>query len=141
MTSRPCITCGILKKPDKYFNRLAKQCNNCKKRQAKTRKQYHPSVQRSYNLSKYGLTIESHAAMLKEQEGCCAICFQPAADCPRSMLYVDRDPKTGQTRSLLCSHCNSGLGMYVDSATLLSRAAAYVRLHGTKDIFEGEDLS
>jgi hypothetical protein len=70
----------------------------------------------------YGLTLERHAAMLKEQEGLCAICRKET----RRRLDIDHCHKTNKVRGLLCNSCNVGLGRFKDDPDMLRRAAEYL---------------
>jgi hypothetical protein len=79
---------------------------------------------------RYGLTPEAFEE-LKATVLTCAIC-----DCvfvwdgpPFSKPHVDHDHATGKVRSLLCKHCNAGLGQFRDSDKLLEKAAKYIVLH------------
>ena len=81
---------------------------------------------RRLKLKKYGLTEESYQALLRAQEGRCAIC---ATDQPlrcRSLLYVDHCHTTGTVRGLLCHPCNAAIGLLKDDPALLAKAAAYL---------------
>lgn len=75
-------------------------------------------------LSRYGLTIADYRDMLVGQAGRCLICLQV----PVSDLVVDHDHATGVVRGLLCSACNSALGMLRDDTTRLSSAIRYLGL-------------
>jgi len=65
--------------------------------------------------------------VLEEQEGVCAICFDPPTVRP---LSVDHDHKTGKARGLLCKRCNLGLGLFLDSQSRLEAAADYLCQQG-----------
>lgn len=69
----------------------------------------------------YGITLETYNKMKNEQEGRCAICFTKAK------LFVDHSHKTSLIRGLLCNKCNTGLGMFGDSSTILEAASKYLR--------------
>jgi hypothetical protein len=69
----------------------------------------------------YGITLEDYSRMQKEQNGLCMICGK------KSKLVVDHCHKTNKVRGLLCSKCNSGLGMFNDSILSLNYAIKYVR--------------
>jgi len=74
--------------------------------------------------------LKRRGALLEQQQGKCAICGQGAQGFQHSTrLVLDHDHVTGQTRGLLCGHCNVGLGHFQDSIDLLHRAAAYLTLH------------
>ncbi len=84
---------------------------------------------RERNLQKhYGISIDDYNAMFQYQRGCCAICGTHQNELTKR-LFVDHDHSTGEVRSLLCGHCNTGLGMYRDDPELLEIAAEYLRLH------------
>ncbi len=75
---------------------------------------------------KYNMTIEDYDQMLTAQHGLCAICEKPKKF---KRLFVDHDHTTGAVRGLLCFKCNTGLGGFEDSLTLLNKAAAYLEQH------------
>lgn len=58
------------------------------------------------------------------QDWCCAICRQPFKTTP----YIDHDHETLAIRGLLCSRCNTGLGMFKDSIRRLAGAIVYLEL-------------
>lgn len=72
----------------------------------------------------YGMTPEQHAAMVAAQAGLCAICGEPPTN--KIGLCVDHDHATGQVRALLCSHCNSMIGMAKEDPSRLRAAVAYL---------------
>ena len=82
---------------------------------------------RRFHLRRYGLTEEDFEALCKEQNGQCAICRNLFTSTP----YVDHDHKTGIVRGLLCSGCNTGLGMFKDHPDILLEAANYIVRHTT----------
>lgn len=81
---------------------------------------------------KFDLTPAEYAAMLKSQNGVCAICAQPERAVQRGKvrrLSVDHDHATGAVRSLLCQTCNAMLGQAGDSIERLVAGAAYLMEH------------
>ena len=40
--------------------------------------------------------------------------------------YKDHDHKTGKRRGILCSHCNTGIGMLKDNPEIIRRALEYL---------------
>lgn len=71
----------------------------------------------------YGLEPEDYDRLLKKQKGGCGICQGVLGE----NLHVDHDHTTGAVRGLLCSACNTGLGQFQDSASLLRAALRYLR--------------
>jgi hypothetical protein len=86
----------------------------------------------------YGLTPEAYAEMLQAQNGLCAICALPQAECVSS-FHIDHvhlpgevrkiSRTKGKIRGLLCNECNLGLGKFKDNPEVLEKAAYYLRLH------------
>lgn len=77
------------------------------------------------------MTIEQYDALVEEQLGFCAICHRNPG--PRG-LDVDHDHRTGEVRGLLCSRCNTGLGLFADLPLFLYRAAAYLEDRGGAEL-------
>jgi len=80
----------------------------------------------------YGLAPEEYEAIVKAQDGRCAICGKQP-----EVLWVDHDHSCcGINRScgkcrrgLLCMACNGGLGMFLDNVETLKNAIAYLEFH------------
>lgn len=90
---------------------------------------YHKSA---FLRRKYGITIQQYHEMLIAQGGVCAICGKAESNEIRGKvlsLAVDHDHKTGAVRELLCSSCNTALGLLNDDPALLSAAKAYLAKH------------
>ena len=79
-------------------------------------------------IKKYGITEAQYDAMLAQQGGQCSICRSdsPARRDSDIPLVVDHDHDTGEVRGLLCSLCNSGLGMFREQESFLQEAIAYL---------------
>lgn len=71
----------------------------------------------------HGISIEDFERMYAEQAGLCAICGEGVVN---KNCHVDHNHKTGKVRGLLCSKCNTGLGLFCDNSELLIRAAKYL---------------
>lgn len=77
----------------------------------------------------FGVSNEVFERMKAEQGGVCAICHlqEPGhRNGVRKELAIDHDWATGQVRKLLCSRCNSAIGLMKDSASRLLAAAEYL---------------
>jgi hypothetical protein len=70
---------------------------------------------------RYGVTPEDYQRMVKEQDGCCAMCKRYFGEA----LRVDHCHKTGRVRRLLCHGCNVGFGFFREDANALRTAADY----------------
>jgi hypothetical protein len=88
-------------------------------------------LKRDNNLQRYyGISLETYSLLLAAQGGCCAICGSTHSKRPKMPnLVVDHDHKTGRVRGLLCAPCNSALGMFEDSESVLDSAIHYLRRH------------
>jgi hypothetical protein len=81
----------------------------------------------------FGLTLEEYEARLVAQNGVCAVCQQPERAVHKSTaapknLAVDHCHLTGSVRGLLCSACNTALGLFKDNTNLLRAAIQYLAL-------------
>lgn len=83
-------------------------------------------------MRKYGISFDEYVRRGSAQGGLCGICSR------KRRLVVDHDHKTGVVRGLLCSGCNSGLGMMADAPAVLRAAAAYIERSGTQKQVEVE---
>ncbi len=111
--------------------------NNRNARRAKQRSAYadlSPDDRRARSLKKFGLTLESFAALLDAQGGRCAACGTTEPGGPHDQWSVDHDHRCcpssrscgGCVRGVLCNNCNVGLGMMQDDPESLRRAADYI---------------
>lgn len=80
-------------------------------------------TRRRTTLRKYGLDEQAFRLMAERQNERCALCGDV------DPLVVDHDHDTGTVRDLLCSTCNTALGMAGDDPSLLRRMAEYVERH------------
>jgi hypothetical protein len=121
------------------FNSWCKECcskrtmehyrrgdNRLKKIRYEVERQRSPDqkrLKRSRHLRKnFGMTIEEFDQMLEKQGGRCAICNETW----ERTMHVDHCHKTGRIRGLLCSTCNTGIGMLKDSKEIALAAARYL---------------
>lgn len=118
-----------------WARRRAKQwrAENLERAREHDRKRKHDPRRRASHLArvmkKYGITVADYEARLAAQSGACAICrssFNVHRGTTAVRLAVDHDHVTGRVRGLLCSRCNTGLGLFGDNPTLLRDAIAYL---------------
>lgn len=103
----------------------AEQVRESRRKSMKAWRTANPSRARDHQLKKiYGLERGGYEALFAKQGGKCAICAgRPSAG---KSLHVDHDHATGDIRGLLCSSCNTGIGLFRDNAELLLMAADYL---------------
>jgi hypothetical protein len=77
-------------------------------------------------LRNYGITPEEYEEILNLQGRCCKICNEHESAFIKS-LAVDHDHKTGKVRGLLCSNCNTALGLLRENLQLFDNAVRYLK--------------
>lgn len=103
-----------------------KVCYNVKRRS-----NYNPERRREEGLKQlYGITLEDLNSMYANQEGCCAICNIPLSlhvgKTKKGKVHVDHCHTTGKVRGILCTKCNTLLGMAEDNKHTLQKAILYL---------------
>lgn len=85
------------------------------------------------NLKACGLTVEQYDTMRESQDGKCACCATPTfrrTEGPKGQVdQVDHCHATGCIRGLLCSNCNTALGLLKEDATRINALMAYLENH------------
>ena len=124
MELRLCKSCNVEKPIDDFqkltYNTSRFSCKACRVEEAK-----------DYRFRKeYGISRDEYHEKRKEQNYSCVICNKHEDNHSRGTLFVDHDHETGKYRALLCTTCNTLLGMAKDSPELLEKAAEYLRKHG-----------
>jgi len=129
------MTCGVEKNITEFYMRDKKTgrrhsaCKECDKARVKARHQANPQRTKNNDLKRmYGITLQEHQEMYKNQNGVCAIC-KGEGDGKWKKLCVDHDHKTGKVRQLLCRNCNMVLGQVGDNANLLEEMIKYLQKH------------
>lgn len=59
----------------------------------------------------------------------CRICGISESDAPGGRLAIDHCHATGRLRGLLCSKCNTGIGLLGDNRAILQAAITYLEAH------------
>lgn len=89
------------------------------------RAHYTRLAKKSRLKSSYGITLDAYDQMFIAQKGCCAICRTPQSALTR-IFGVDHNHSTGEIRGLLCSPCNTGIGLLKESPDILRAAINYL---------------
>ncbi len=112
---RVCRLCMTAKSTDEFYMRregpLRRECKDC-----------FIIRQRQRML---GISEAEYQVRFKEQGGKCAICHSPFNG-KYKRLSVDHCHRSKKVRGLLCSNCNTALGLLKDNPTRLLRAIAYL---------------
>lgn len=133
---KECRHCGEYKQYEHFHSNKemrdgkSSYCKPCASERSRLWKEANRERAKDSELKlKYGISFSDHARMFDKQNGKCAICGIDESDAPRATLFVDHDHTTGLVRGLLCHHCNSGIGHFMDNPLWLSNAILYL----TKD--------
>lgn len=140
-----CSKCGQFLPLNKFYQRgdlpdkSRSQCKSCVNE--KNLQRYHlgnkllrRKISYKYNLKiNYGLTIDDYNKMYSEQDGRCPICSDVLEniflDIKGVKSSLDHCHISGKNRQILCSLCNTGLGVFKDSSNILEKAKQYVEKH------------
>lgn len=76
-----------------------------------------------------GWTQADYDKALLKQHGSCAICQSKLNSSRYTKLAVDHCHKTGKLRGLLCTNCNTAIGLLKDSPVRIRAALKYIELH------------
>ena len=126
VTSKMCCACKTTK-PANEFGKdrrkrsgLESQCRECYNKRHREK-----GYNRLKTIVKYGLTVEQHAELLTSQNGVCAICKKK----PNGNLCIDHCHNTNKVRGLLCSGCNTSIGLLEENVNYLLSAIDYLEKH------------
>lgn len=101
------------------------------KRYREKNPQVYKASERRQALRRFNMTPEEYDEKWYEQEGLCAICRQGETATEKKtgavrLLAVDHCHESGDHRGLLCSRCNTALGLMQDNPDRLRLAADYI---------------
>lgn len=83
--------------------------------------------QRNWMLKhRYGTTQNDYDELLKQQNYHCAICDKDSREMTY-LLHVDHCHTTHKVRGLLCSPCNTFLGVLKDDTSKIDKAIQYLK--------------
>ncbi|API52857.1 hypothetical protein BMW22_15640 [Rhizobium leguminosarum] len=97
----------------------------------RTYKRKNPEKFRDSQLrTNFGISSRKYDEMLAEQGEKCAACRTPQPQLKRR-LAVDHCHSSGQVRGLLCSNCNTALGLTRDDPLILEGLISYLKITRT----------
>lgn len=83
----------------------------------------------------YGITPENRVELIEQQDGKCAICKKAFGNDKVNTPHVDHNHDTRWVRGMLCTVCNSGIGMFKDDIDVLQSAIEYLISNATPTEF------
>lgn len=87
------------------------------------------SVFLSVNIKNYSLSIGEYQVMFNAQSGNCAVCKRPEVVSGASglkPLAIDHSHQNGSVRGLLCTACNTAIGLFNEEIKLFKAASEYL---------------
>jgi Recombination endonuclease VII len=142
---KKCVRCQINKTLDQFKSRkktkdgLHYYCTPCNREVANTftathREERNKRSRENYNsnneyrgkiMRKFNISLDQFNEIMKETT--CAICHKKCISGRR--LSIDHSHKTGKIRGLLCTKCNTAIGLLNDNASLFELAIEYLKKH------------
>lgn len=108
---------------------LRSRCKYCDRASEKAYRLENPNSSRLAKVRQvYGLNADEYIQLLTEHDNKCRICKSD------KRLGVDHCHKTGKVRGILCTRCNTGLGMFGDNINSLINSIEYLKEHEQKQI-------
>lgn len=108
----------IKEKNKQYYAKNAEKLNENKKQY---RAENPEKIKDGKLRYKYGITLEKYNVMSQEQGNACLICKQ------EKKLVVDHCHDTGIVRGLLCSECNTAIGLLKETTEYFVNAIEYLQ--------------
>ena len=134
-TVRKCLNCGeeFLELNIRIKEGRGKFCSNDCYKQWRKKNSYDPNERnRLYQKKfKYKLSEDEYKKLFIEQENKCAICGCEFTDVNKAL--VDHSHVTNEVRGLLCTKCNTLLGMANDNIDVLHKAIDYLNRNLLED--------
>lgn len=113
--------------PEKRKATLSKY-NNTPERKKIMKEYYEKNKDRHKDkmlMRNYGISLDEYKKMLSEQNGKCYICEKHHSSQKKS-LSVDHCHETGTVRKLLCSNCNTSLGLLKEDMNRIKKLINYI---------------
>lgn len=82
-----------------------------------------------YKAGRYKCSVDELKSMVDESGEVCAIC----GEFTTVYLAIDHCHETGKIRGLLCTRCNTGLGLFKEDTDRLKSAILYLETHSEAD--------
>ncbi len=108
-------------------SKIRGECRDCTNKTKRRIYSENKEKARLYSIKKrHNISPKQYYALVKKQEGLCAICHTPLSSLNRKAIHIDHCHATGKVRGVLCNQCNWGLGHFRDSVLYLDAAKQYL---------------
>lgn len=123
-----CRQCRII------YKRKWRKENPCKVEKEQKNQRKLERLRTKKLKTRYGLSLDDDEKMLIDQNGVCAICNEKETVIDfrynkLRRLSIDHCHKTGKVRSLLCSRCNTVIGLIKESDFIINNIKNYLEKH------------
>ncbi len=136
-------TCRVCKKDknliaDYYLSRkdptlassYSYECKDCCiKRTVEYNHRHRPKRKDQALQRHYGIGLEEYNQLFEEQNGGCAICGTTEPGGKWKNFHVDHDHETRKVRGLVCSNCNTSMGLVKEDIHTLKSMIQYLESH------------
>jgi hypothetical protein len=128
---KTCSLCRLEKTVEHFLSDrrsldgFASRCKEC--RRINRTPEDAEKARRRFLKWKFGITLEEYNTILEQQESACAICCQPNSW--ERNFDVDHNHATGAIRGILCSACNTAIGLIAEDPCRAIRLARYLAQH------------
>jgi hypothetical protein len=124
---------GVIKRREyalKYYYANLEKCrvqSAARKRKQGLSPKEKQSQRAAHLKKKFGISTEEYEALLVTQNGVCAVCRN---SCPSGRrLAIDHCHVTGKIRGLLCTPCNTAIGLAKEDTLRLRALIDYIERH------------
>ena len=120
-----CKPCNLEKDKERRMSKTPEERQEIGRRnREKMGKDYH----KDYKLKKnYGFGLETFNEMVERQQNSCKICGDEFTE--NRPAQVDHNHDTGEVRDLLCTPCNTSLGLMKEDINRLTSMIEYINGH------------
>ena len=125
-----CKDCRNETRKERYWKDPEQGRKRTKKyRESLTQEQRYIANRNTKLKQAYGLTHEQVEEMKRLQDYKCYVCSKQETEAGSKGLVVDHNHTTRQVRKLLCSTCNTALGLLNEDIKIFTSLIEYVKEH------------
>ena len=139
-----CIICKSIKSESEYHYRTrvyvetglpirethCKLCSRKKYKDRRNSRKLREMDKNTWRIHKYGIDTEEYNKMYIKQKKVCKMCKKNRPQIMKNgdirSLHIDHNHDTGRIRGLLCTYCNTSLGLLEESTTRFFRGIIYI---------------